>query len=82
LSLAPNWRAHAIGLALFAFVGFAAIHNLMVIRGSYTAIGFSAAVFLLFLCAFPLNVIASRPIETAQRDLTILRGWLKDMGDG
>ncbi len=57
-----TWRAHAIGLALSAFIGFATIYNLMVIHGSYTAIDFSAAAaaFLLFLCAFPLNGVAAR----------------------
>ena len=57
-----TWRAHAIGVALSAFIGFATIYNLMVIHGSYTAIDFSAAAaaFLLFLCAFPVNGVAAR----------------------
>jgi hypothetical protein len=57
-----TWRAHAIGLALSAFIGFATIYNLMVIHGSYTAIDFSAAAaaFLLFLCALPVNGVAAR----------------------
>jgi hypothetical protein len=43
---------------------------------------FSNALHSTAAAAFPLNGIGARPIETAERDLAILRGWLKDMDDG